>query len=332
MTDTVQPATPARADYVYIAARGHSGSTLLELLLGGHPRMTAVGEIYRFNIQFSRANRPDRTGLCSCGKRPIDCPVWSKVAEAIKREYGVSLADDPFGWRISNVGPERDTKNRTQFHMLTRAWYKACRFAKYYDIPVLKWLSGASLTHRRWMQHRFFATNVVKALAGADAVVDTSKEPVDMRDVYDYGTGTVKIIFLTRDVHGNVWSYLTYRKGSRGNGNVAQLARNWVRWNRRIMRFLEGVTRRDWMHLKYEELCADPIGTMKRLCDFLGYAYDPVMEQLNRVVPHTIFGNLVRHSKINAIKENLSWKQQLTPAEIDEIDRIAGPMMKQLGY
>jgi hypothetical protein len=329
MKDMEQSAPPKRADYVYIAALGHSGSTLLELLLGGHPRMTAVGEIYRFNIQFSRANRPDRTGLCSCGKRPMDCPVWSKVAEAVKREYGVSLEDDPFGWRISNVGPERDKKIRTPFHMLARAWYKACRFAKYYDLPVLKWFSGASLTHRRWIQHRFFATNIVKAMAGADAVVDASKEPIDMRDVYDYGTGTVKIIFLTRDVHGNVWSYL---KRSRGKGNAALYAGNWVRWNRRIARFLEGVPRRDWMHVKYEELCADPIGTLKRLCDFLGYGYDPAMEQLNRVEPHTMFGNRIRHTKIEAIKEDLSWKQHLSPADIEVIDRIAGPTAKQIGY
>jgi len=328
MKKSDQSTPPARADYVYIAAKGHSGSTLLERLLGGHPRMTAVGEFYRFNIQFSRANRPDRTGFCSCGKRPIDCPVWSKVAEAVKREYGVSLADDPFGWRISNVGPERDKRIRTQNHMLARAWYKACRFAKYYDIPVLKWFSGASLTHRRWMQHRFFAANTVKSLAGVDAVIDSSKEPVDMRDVYDYGTGIVKIIFLTRDVHGNVWSYLKWRRGK----SHTELANNWVKWNQRIVRFLEGVPRRDWMHLKYEELCGDPIGTMKRLCDFLGYAYDPAMEQLNRVEPHTIYGNPMRFSKIETIKEDLSWTQQMTPDEIAGIDRIAGPMMKRLGY
>ena len=322
-------APPKRADYVYIAALGHSGSTLLELLLGSHPRMTAVGEIYRLSVQFSRADRADRPGLCSCGKRPIDCPVWSKVAEAVKREYGVSLADDPFGWRISNVGPERDKKMRSPLNMLARAGYKAFRFAKYYNIPVLKWLSGASLTHRRWIRNRFFATDIVKALAGADTVVDASKEPVDMRDVYDYGTGTIKIIFLTRDVHGNVWSYV---KRARGDRNAAMYAGNWVKMNRRIMRFLEGVPRGDWMQLKYEELCADPIGTMKRLCDFLGHAYDPAMEQLNRVEPHTIFGNRIRHSKIEAIKEDLSWRQKLTPAEIETIDRIAGPMAKQLGY
>jgi len=150
-----------------------------------------------------------------------------------------------------------------------------------------------------------------------------------MRDVYDYGNGTVKIIFLTRDVHGNVWSYMRRAKGPR---NAALYAGNWVKMNRRIVRFLEGVPRRDWMHLKYEALCADPIGTMKRLCDFLGHTYDPAMEQLSRVEPHTIFGNRIRHSKIEAIKEDFSWKQQLTPAEIAEIDRIAGPTAKQLGY
>jgi hypothetical protein len=331
MTDAVHSTAPARADYVYIAALGHSGSTLLELTLGNHPRMVNVGEVERLSIQFARMNSANRPGLCSCGKRPTDCPVWGAVVEAVRREHGVSLPDDPFGWQVSNMGRERDGKWRTPLSVLARQWYILFRLARYYDVPVLKWCSGLSLVHRRWVNHRFFVAGVVKKMTGAETVIDASKEAVGMRDVYDFGTGTVKIIFLTRDVHGVVWSEVKRMKGRR---NATRFARRWAAVNRRILRFLEGVPHRDWIHVKYEGFCADSTGTLRRLCDFLGHAYDPAMAAgpFGGEKSHTIYGNSIRFTNIQAIREDLTWHQQLTPAEIDTVDQIAGPMMKQLGY
>jgi Sulfotransferase family len=324
-------ASPARADYVYITSLGHSGSTLLELTLGNHPHIVNMGEVERLSLQFARANRIKRPGLCSCGKRPMDCPVWGAVAEAVRREYGVSLTDDPFGWQISNLGRERDEKWRAPLSVLARQSYILFRLAKYYDLPVLKWFSGLSLVHRRWANNRFFVAKVVKKMTGADTVIDASKEPVGMRDVYDYGSGVVKIIFLTRDVHGVVWSELRRMKGL---GDAERFANRWVDVNRRIIRFLEGVPRGDWIHLTYEEFCANPVNVLQRVYGFLGYAYDPAMATgpFGGETAHTIFGNRIRYSKIEAIKEDLSWRQQLTPAQIEQIDRIAGPTAKQLGY
>ena len=326
------PSAPqGRADYAYITSLGHSGSTLLELILGNLPRMVNVGELERLSLQLARGRRGKRPGLCSCRKRPVDCPVWGAVIEAVRREYGVSLTEDPFGWQLSNIGREHEGKWRTPLSVLARQWYSLCRLAKYYDLPLLKHLSGLSLVHRRWVDHRFFVAAVVKRVTGAETVIDASKNAVGMRDVYDYGPGLVKIIFLTRDVHGVVWSEVKRLKGRR---DVVHFARRWVNENRRIARFLQGIPREDWIHVKYEALCADPADTIRRLCGFLGHAYDPAMAAgpFGGENAHTIYGNTIRFSKIEAIKEDLSWKQQLTPEEIAEVDRIAGPMMKQLGY
>jgi hypothetical protein len=51
---------------LFILSSGHSGSTLLDLLLDGHPRLVGVGEMH--------SARPDE--LCACGREARDCPFW----------------------------------------------------------------------------------------------------------------------------------------------------------------------------------------------------------------------------------------------------------------
>ena len=75
MTESQTP-----VDYVYILGSGASGSTLLELLLAGHPRMAPMGEIEKLSLQFARGQR----GRCSCGECPAACPVWRAVADAVR--------------------------------------------------------------------------------------------------------------------------------------------------------------------------------------------------------------------------------------------------------
>jgi Sulfotransferase family len=70
---------------VFIAALPHSGSTVLDLLLGGHPRFVGLGEI-------APVLRPGPKGLektsrlrCSCDAKMDDCIFWGKVASELRR-------------------------------------------------------------------------------------------------------------------------------------------------------------------------------------------------------------------------------------------------------
>lgn len=58
---------------VYIYSLGYSGSTTLSLVLGLHPKMIAVGEVFPW-LELS-----DFSGdcFCSCGKSFDSCPLWS---------------------------------------------------------------------------------------------------------------------------------------------------------------------------------------------------------------------------------------------------------------
>jgi len=58
---------------IYIGGYGRSGSTLLDRILGQHPKIFSGGELHRYG-EFIRSNL-----LCSCGKAVPDCEIWSDV-------------------------------------------------------------------------------------------------------------------------------------------------------------------------------------------------------------------------------------------------------------
>ena len=76
---------------IYIAARGHSGSTMLELLLNRYLKIAAVGEIDQLPLQIVRDGVHTKwVGLCSCNSRPSDCEIWRGVFENVSANLGIT--------------------------------------------------------------------------------------------------------------------------------------------------------------------------------------------------------------------------------------------------
>lgn len=61
---------------VYIAGTGHSGSTLLDLILGTHSRIESVGEFKRIGRLYEA---PQIKQTCTCGEPFATCPFWTRV-------------------------------------------------------------------------------------------------------------------------------------------------------------------------------------------------------------------------------------------------------------
>jgi len=73
---------------LYITSRGHSGSTLLDLLISGHSAITSVGELKML------AEADSRRKLCSChGLEPQLCPYWHSVEQHLQASAGLQFAD-----------------------------------------------------------------------------------------------------------------------------------------------------------------------------------------------------------------------------------------------
>ena len=86
--------------FVFICAAGHSGSTLLDLLLGSHPAGVSVGELTQLpkNIALD--------SVCSCGDQVSKCDFWQPVITRFGDSIDVDLWNDPYDLNLgfTNVG------------------------------------------------------------------------------------------------------------------------------------------------------------------------------------------------------------------------------------
>ena len=69
--------------YVYVMGRGHSGSTILDIILGGGAAVESLGELV------SGLGRCDRRRQCSCGSPMRECSFWCEVRRRFEAQgYG----------------------------------------------------------------------------------------------------------------------------------------------------------------------------------------------------------------------------------------------------
>lgn len=67
-----------RLPLLYIAGSSHSGSTLLDLLLGSHPQIESVGEAKKISAVAAKI-RAGEQALCTCHEEVTKCPFWRAV-------------------------------------------------------------------------------------------------------------------------------------------------------------------------------------------------------------------------------------------------------------
>lgn len=72
-------------NWVYIAGRGHSGSTVLDGMLGNAAAIESVGELVSGMGRYEEK--------CSCGKTFRECPYWTRVRERFEELSGATWDD-----------------------------------------------------------------------------------------------------------------------------------------------------------------------------------------------------------------------------------------------
>lgn len=70
---------------VYIAGRGYSGSTLLDLLIGSHSGAVSLGELRALSERTRAKGKRFDQERCTCGAPTLyDCPFWSHIDRRIR--------------------------------------------------------------------------------------------------------------------------------------------------------------------------------------------------------------------------------------------------------
>ena len=300
--------------YLYIMGRGYSGSTILDILLGGSTRIESVGELISGLSQIDRA-------VCSCGAPIPECPFWREVRRRTEAE-GVDWDE---ACRTSGM-------QRRASSLLWRAW-RARR-----DDPDEKRLARITAALQR----------AITATAGKEHLLDSSKTPARALFLLRH-LPEARIIHLVRDPRSVMQSYLWRLEP----GNVGFLLygrrRSWGRvvplalasgiWTvgnlmcELIARLHPGRV----VRVRYEDLRARPEAVLVELGRSFDLDLDDVVGRLERgesfPVGHNLGGNRIRQEgavrfdpgKTSRRADPPRWLKALTVL-------LCWPLMLRYGY
>ena len=296
---------------VSIVGAGHSGSTLLDLILGSHSRIWSTGEIENWD------NYLTQDKVCACGNHPTDCEFWSTLIP----EWQRYVAQTEYEKVIT------DTRSKTVSGLANQMRHRTCLFLTaafpMFKFPIL--INTVSPEFQRRAANILALYDLIRRNANRPIICDSSKSVYRFRLLHAQNPSQCKALFLTRDGRAVVASHL-----KRPNTKLNELAKSWRFANvytRLMLRTLPGDT---YLHIRYEELCRQPEATLSKICDFLGLSFESSMLSFSGETQHNIGGNRMRMSGLKEIREDLKWRNSMSKQQLQEFNAIAGKLNTRL--
>lgn len=307
--------------YVYICSAGHSGSTLLDLLLGSHSRAASLGEITQLPKNISLDT------LCTCGASIRMCRLWSVIIAQLSDELGADLFRTPYalemGYGIASTVV--DPKHQTRAYLIRRRMLLGLLYVELSLGRSLHGLAGRRMANA--IDNNVRVYEAVRSHADVDVLVDSSKSYLKAVALYLRHPGRTRVLLLTRDGRGVMWSNI--KRGEAGEGAVISWRNQYSRGLPLLMRHVPQAHR---MHVRYEDIARDPETTLKAICDFVGLDFEAQMLRFRSKTHHIVNGNRMRLSDSAEVQFDEEWRRRLGHRELEFFQRVAGDLNRQLGY
>lgn len=307
--------------FVFICAAGHSGSTLLDLLLGAHPKGISVGEITQLpkNIALD--------SVCSCGQHLSNCEFWTRVIDGFGNSVDLDLWNDPYSLNLGFIkaGHEIDPRHQTRLRMMLRKLSYAAEYAHYrWQAPTPPLLHQAI---RQGAENKRNLFQFILNQTGREFVVDSSKHYLGGLNLHRVAPAETRIIHLLRDGRA------VFNSGiSRGMSPKAAL-NAWIRHCRRSSTILKkNLPDSALLSVRYESLASTPESELRRISEFLGLEFHYQMLEFATSESHIANGNRMRFVPDSEIKLDERWRKQLSDPMLRFFERHAGDLNRQLGY
>lgn len=322
MTDTEASTTKAPPPrLVFVCGAGHTGSTLLDLLLGSHRAAVSLGEITQLpkNLALGTA--------CSCGMPVGRCDFWAPLIAALaETEEFRGMSDDPYVLYLGlfEAGTVIDPNHQTLLRRLYRKAVYAGAYARWrWDVRALAAFTRplARGARNKW---RLFTLVAGKSKT---IVVDSSKHYLEAAALYVAAPQRTKVILLMRDGRAVFHSGLK-------RGKSRRLALDaWRRTYLHALPILERIVPAgDLLEVRYEALVTEPARELQRICRFVGVTFDVAMLDFRSRPHHVLSGNDMRLGQSAAIRIDESWKHALSREELDYFEARGGALNRRLGY
>jgi hypothetical protein len=310
----------ASKTHVYICSAGHSGSTLLDMLLGTHPQCESMGELSLLPMDIAMGNR------CGCGAHYSECQLWSPILSDYAKAHGTDVWNNPYSMNLgymAGVNVDRNKINslyKLKWRSALALKYVQNRLRLQFIVPSAKGNDESTQTtlelYDRVMQH-----------TGKSVTVDSTKRYSKAVSIYQARPENTRLILLVRDGRGVFYSSLKHGFSRRYS------LKSWFNYYSRSIPLFRKVVAPEHIHtVRYEELVKDPKGVLQGVCQFLDIDFDERMLNFRSVVHHNINGNRMRIGSASELTLDDAWTRELSQADYDYFWRAAGALNKSLGY
>jgi hypothetical protein len=322
MSDGGASAVGGAPTTLFICSAGHSGSTLLDLLLGSHPAAMSLGEITQLPKNVA-LNTP-----CSCGTPVRSCALWRRVLDrlATQPEFGDWRAD-PYALYLGlfEAYTVVDRQHQTPLRKAARKLLYAGAYAHW------RWgvgsLSPCTAPLRRGARNKQVLFRVVAETAQKALLIDSSKHYLEAVALYRTAPASTRILLLVRDGRAVFYSGL-----KRGWPRREALNAWLYTYARGVPLLRKHVAAADLIEVRYEDLAQQPARELHRICESVGASFDAGMLEFRAKTHHVLNGNDMRFAAQGAVRFDEAWRRHLTAADLRYFEARAGALNRKLGY
>jgi len=284
---------------VYIAGLPRGGTTLISLLIGSHPEVMCMGE----TIYLARLNPKDRK--CSCGK--IGCEECTKIYNQVNKLKNAHMLYEAYGALDAIREPE-----------------KICGPDTIHSIVPQK-AKGLKKLITQGVEGINDISNVFKRTYNSNIFVDSSKEIRFAKLLINDPSWLV--VLITRDLRGVANS--TVKAGIRKNvpRNIKEKFKTWNDFANNGKYLLS----KNVIHVKYEDLCINPLYIINEIGKELGLVYKQEMFTENKA-HHLLVSNRMANDFTGKISMDNDWETNLEDNEIYLIQNSVKNYFKYFNY
>lgn len=299
---------PKSIKVIYVMGPGHTGSTILDIVLGYHQDIEGVGELNKIH-RLGWSKGLDRK--CACGATIPDCPFWSHVRE---RWTDLTSSDEILDYVV--------LQNR--YENSRRGWL---------------WLLGNTVKpSRKFLDYASKTTALYRAIlaeSGRAVVVDSSLVPRRGYALSLMPGVDLRLIHYVRDGRGIIWSLK--RPGRKKKPQSAwRTIYYWLSANAQSAVVYGRVRKTNRRLIRYEDF----VTNTPRVLTEISSLVDLDMTQLTTHMGngklikarHTAHGNRVRMEKEIRLKGNFNWIDELPEKDDRLFWWVAGWLARRFGY
>ena len=299
--------------------RGHSGSTVLDLILGNHNEIIGVGEL---TSGFGFRNGLD---TCSCGELIEHCIFWKEVWEELKEKY-----------------PDTNMEEYSQMMDYMVRFYRLPQLVSNIGLP--DWVTN-NFTEMTFDLYKLIAVN-----SECNYIVDSSKELAYAYYLLKTFPVNVKIIHLVRDGRGVMWSRLRRLQAGQPfqflryylspKHYFAKMLLTVLSWN--FANYwgilLRSIYPKRVLQVRYEDLGTDLTEEVLRIGKFLNLNMTKLVNNLENQgmlkIGHNIGGNQMKNnpSGIFRFQPDYAWQRCLPTKYKALFVLISLPLALYYGY